>query len=356
MVQEAVTFEAEMQVLAAELGQHQLRVHQPGDAPLMTAEPASAVEPHLWRWDTIARMARRVAAVVPLERGGDRRTLRLVNPGLPYGATHTLWAALQTILPGEVATAHRHSVSAFRFIIEGQGASTTVEGERYPMETGDLLLTPAWLWHDHQHTGTAPMTWLDGLDIPLARALHAVFFQPYTAADQQPVNAVPDASLRRFGGPGMRPVGTMPTGRASPLPVYRWARTLETLEALAGTAPDPHDDVALEYLNPLTGGPALPTIGLGMQMLRPGVHTRAHRHTTSTVYHVVRGAGATIINGTRFDWGERDFFVVPPWAWHEHLNVSATDAAILFHMDDSPAMRALDFYREEAHSANDGRQ
>ena len=44
MVQEALTFEAEMQVLAAELGQHQLRVHQPGDPPLMTPEPMTAVE------------------------------------------------------------------------------------------------------------------------------------------------------------------------------------------------------------------------------------------------------------------------------------------------------------------------
>jgi gentisate 1,2-dioxygenase len=356
MVQEAAVLDPTMQALAAELGQHHLRVHQPGDPPLMTAEPVSTVQPHVWRWATIARMIQRVGEVVPLERGGDRRTLRLVNPGLPYGATHTLWAAIQCILPGEVATAHRHSVTAFRFIIEGAGASTTVDGERYPMEAGDVLLTPAWAWHDHQHTGTGPMVWLDGLDIPLVRALHAVFFQPYTA-DQQPVNACPDGALRRFGGaPGLRPLGAGPAGRPSPLPVYKWARTWEALQALAGTEPDPFDDVALEYQNPLTGGPALPTIGLAIQMLRPGVHTRAHRHTSSTVYHVVRGAGATIINGQRFDWGERDFLVVPPWAWHEHVNASAREVAVLFQMNDMPTMRALDLYREEAYGPNEGRQ
>jgi gentisate 1,2-dioxygenase len=355
MVQEAVDFDVAVQALNAELGEHHLRVHQPGDPPLMTREPTSTVLPHRWRWETIAQMTRRISEVVPLERGGDRRTLRLVNPGLPYGVTHTLWAAIQTILPGEVATCHRHSVSAFRYIVDGRQASTTVDGERYPMKTGDVLLTPAWSWHDHQHTGTEPMSWLDGLDIPLVRAMHAVFFEPYLT-DQQPVNAVPDAALRRFGGPGMRPVGAVPAGRASALPVFKWARTLETLRGLVGTEPDPYDDVAIEYQNPLTGAPALPTIGLGMQLLRPGVHTRAHRHTTSTVYHVVRGAGATIVNGTRYDWGARDFLVVPPWAWHEHLNASAREEAILFHMDDAPAMHALDLYRAEGYAPNDGRQ
>jgi gentisate 1,2-dioxygenase len=356
MVQEALAPDAAMQALATELGQHHLRVHQPDDPPLMTAEPRSTVQPYVWRWETLARMVGRVSEVVPLERGGDRRTLRLVNPGLPYGATHTLWASIQTILPGEVATAHRHSVSAFRFIIEGAGASTTVDGVRYPMETGDLLLTPGWAWHDHRHDGTAPMVWLDGLDIPLARALHAVFFEPY-GADQQPASRPDAESLYQYGAAGLRPVGAPPGSRASPLAVYKWDRTLAALEGMAATGPhDPYDDVAFEFRDPLSGRPALPTIGLGIQLLRPSVHTRAHRHTSSTVYHVVRGAGTTIIDGTAHDWGERDFLVVPPWAWHEHVNRSASQPAILFQMNDQPAMQALDLFREQSHPGATGQQ
>ena len=354
MAQNTLTVDTATQALAAELGQHHLRVHQPDDPPLMTAEPQSAVQAYLWRWDTVTRMIGRVSEVVPLERGGERRTLRLVNPGLPYGATHTLWASIQCILPGEVATAHRHSVSAFRFIIDGAGASTTVNGARYPMETGDLLLTPGWAWHDHRHDGSGPMVWLDGLDIPLARALHAVFFQPYTA-DQQ-VSSRPEAeSLAQFGAAGLRPVGVSHAGRPSALAVYKWDRTLAALQALAAAGPyDPCDDVAFQYRDPVTGRPALPTIGLGIQMLRPGVHTAAHRHTSSTVYHVVRGEGMTMVDGTAYDWGERDFLVVPPWAWHEHINRSAREPAILFQMNDEPTMRALDLYREEGRAGEAG--
>ena len=114
-----------------------------------------------------------------------------------------------------------------------------------------------------------------------------------------------------------------------------------------GGAPDPCDDVILGYRNPLTGGPAMRTIGLAMQLLRPGVHTLPHRHSTSTVYQAVRGAGVMAVNGERFAWKERDFIVVPPWAWHEHQNASSSEEAILFQFNDEPAMRALGLYREQ---------
>lgn len=324
-----------------------VRVHQPTDRPLMTAEPETTVEPYLWRWQDLRPLLQRVLETVPLEAGGERRTLRLVNPGLPYGTTHTLWASIQQILPGEIATAHRHTPAAFRFIIQGSGATTTVEGERYPMAPSDLLLTPSWTWHDHQHNGTEPMIWLDGLDIPLVRAMHAVFFEPYSQP-QQPVAEWPEDSLRRFGAGGLRPPGVRARDRWSPLLVYRWERTREALDDLARTKADPFDDVVLEYQNPLTGGPALPTIGLQIQLLRPGIHTQAHRHTSSTVYHVVQGAGYSRIGGARYDWAERDFLVVPPWTWHEHANISSKEPAILFQMNDIPVMAALDLYREEA--------
>ena len=174
-----------------------------------------------------------------------------------------------------------------------------------------------------------------------------MFFQPYTA-DQQVSLRPENESLAQFGTAGLRPIGVPHGGPPSALAVYKWDRTLAALEALAATGPhDPYDDVAFEYCDPLTGRPALPTIGLGIQMLRPGVDTAAHRHTSSTVYHVVRGEGTTIVNGTPHRWGARDFLVVPPWAWHEHVNASAQQPAIVFQMNDQPTMRALDLYREE---------
>jgi gentisate 1,2-dioxygenase len=333
--------------LEADLARVHLRVRQEGDPPLMTREPTTAVQPHVWRWRDVYELGKRVAESVSLGPGDDRRTLRLVNPGLPYGATHTLWAAVQEVLPGEVATAHRHTVSAIRFIIQGQGAATTVQGEHYPMRVGDVLLTPSWTWHDHENIGSEPMIWLDGLDIPLVRALNAIFFQPY-AEPKQPLAEWSEHSFRQYGFGTLRPLRpSQPAWNASPTLVYPWQRTLEALEALSGTQVDPFDDVALEYQNPLTGGPAMPTIGLAMQMLRPGVETRPHRHTSSSVHHVVRGEGATIIAGQRFDWSERDFFVVPPWAWHAHVNASAHEPAIVFQFNDVPLMQALGLYREE---------
>ena len=82
-------------------------------------------------------LVRRGAEVAPLSREAERRVLGFINPGLPdrFGATHTLWAGFQYVLPGEVAPAHRHSPAAIRFVIEGRGAFTTVDGDKCVMET-----------------------------------------------------------------------------------------------------------------------------------------------------------------------------------------------------------------------------
>ena len=328
--------------LNRELARQHLAVYQPDDPPLLTAEPVTAVQPYRWKWADLQPLLEQVAAGVSLDPGGNRRTLRLVNPGLPYGTTHTLWGGIQQVLPGEVAIAHRHTPSAFRFIIQGQGASTTVDGERYRMEPGDLLLTPNWCWHDHQNDGNETALWLDGLDIPLVRAMNAMFFEPY-AEDRQPVHGPPDSGTHKISAPGLLPPRSAPTF----LPIYKWSATLNALHALASTEPDPFDDALLEYRNPVSGEPALRTIGLAIQLLQPGARTSLHRHSSSTVYHVVRGSGASVVNGTTFEWSERDFVVVPPWAWHSHQNTSSSDEAILFQMNDVPAMQALGLYREQ---------
>jgi gentisate 1,2-dioxygenase len=321
----------------------------------MSPEPRPVARPHLWRWETLERQLGRAGELMTMDRGAERRVLLLVNPGLQatYATTHTLTACVQMIKPGEVAPAHRHSPTAIRFIIQGQGAYTTVEGERIAMRPGDLILTPSGTWHDHGNETDAPIIWMDGLDRPIITAFNASFFEPYPE-DRQPVLWTDEDSARRYGA-GVRPLGQGARGRYSPQRVYRWEETYATLRYLAAQGEaHPYDDVALEYVNPTTGGRALPTLGLSIQLLRPGVRTRAHRHTSSAVYHVFRGRGCTVIEGQRFEWAGGDFLALPPWSWHEHANTSVTDEAILFSITDLPAVEALGLYREEPYP--DGQQ
>jgi gentisate 1,2-dioxygenase len=300
-----------------------------------------------WPAAEVARLLEKLGAGIRLEAGGQRRTLRLTNPGLPYGTTPTFFASIQYILPGEVATAHRHAATALRFIMQGKGADTIVDGEQYQINEGDLVLTPSWSWHDHEHKGDAPMIWLDVLDISLVRSLHATFFEG-SAKPRQNVADVPDRSYREFGSGIMRPQRPNHSGLASPLLAYTSARAEEALRQAAGLEPDPYDDIALEYQNPLTGGPALPTLGTVLQMLRPGVTCKPHRHTGSVVYYIVRGSGSMTIDGQRFDWGKGDFIALPPWAVHAHANRSASEEAVMFQVNDIPVLKTLGLYREQA--------
>src|SRR5882724_4876799 len=164
---EKMTDVEERKALALELSKYGVRVAQPDDQPLFTIEPQSSMQPVHWKAANLDRLLRKIGASLKLEKGGQRRTLRLTNPGLPYGTTPSLWASIQVILPGEVASAHRHAATALRFIMEGEGADTIVDGEQYVINEGDLVLTPSWTWHDHEHKGSKPMIWLDVLDISL---------------------------------------------------------------------------------------------------------------------------------------------------------------------------------------------
>jgi len=323
---------------------------------MITRQPVYDAVPFLWRWSEVYPRILQ-AGQVPIERGGERRVLILNNPGLShlYTTTHNLYAGVQMVKPGEVAPAHRHTQSAIRFVIKGNGGYTAVEGERCYMEEYDLLLTPRWQWHDHGNQTTEPVIWMDGLDINLIRSLNASFFEPYPE-QVRPSDKPDNNSLKTYGGGALRPAWQKPyNDSGSPLLIYKWAKTYEALQQLAQVDASPFDDVALTYTNPLTGGPVLPTISAWVQMLRPGVHTQAHRHTTSAVYHVIEGAGSTIINGQRFDWQKGDFLALPPWCWHEHLNTSSSPA-LLFSITDTPVLEAFGLYREEAYTDNGGHQ
>jgi len=310
-----------------------------------TADPKTKVTPHLWKWDDVYDSLVQARDQIGIERGRtERRTIRLVNPGMrdTEMTSHTMLLACQMIQPGEVAPAHRHSMAAIRFIVQGTGAYTVVNGEKLMMTEGDLILTPQWTWHDHGHEGDVPMVWLDGLDVPLIQSLQVISYEPYTKEKQDTHASVQAAS--QFGM--TRPVA--PPDHPTPTPLhYRWEDTYRSLRSLAEQAANPYEGVALEYVNPLTGGSTLPTLSCWSQMLRPGERTHAHRHNSTSIYHAFRGSGTTVINGEALEWNKGDTFVVPLWSWHEHANRSAKEEAILFSMHDIPVLKAFGLYREE---------
>jgi gentisate 1,2-dioxygenase len=149
-----------------------------------------------------------------------------------------------------------------------------------------------------------------------------------------------------FGSGIMRPPGATHAKPSSPVLAYAWERAEAALLSAAALEADPYVDTLLEYQNPFTGGPALPTIGTALQRLRGGFRGDARRTTGSAVHYVVRGEGTTTVNGERFDWGRGDFIAIPPWAEHSFANRSADEDAVLFHVNDHPALRALGLWRE----------
>lgn len=335
----------ERRALSEQLADFNMRVAQPDDPPLFTRVPKPAMVPLHWKAADIATMLRAIGANLKLESGGQRRTLRLTNPGLPYGTTTTLWCSIQYILPGEIATAHRHTATALRFIMDGEGAYTTVDGERYAMRKGDLVLTPSLCWHDHEHHGDEPMVWLDVLDISLVRSLDATMFEP-GASELQAVSAVPEHAMLEYGSGLLRPVRRRQPEPAAPVPVYAWSKAIGALEAAAALDPDPYYDIAFEYRDPVRSGPALSTIGTILQRLRPGVRCRPHRNTGTSVLYVVRGHGSIEIEDARFDWGPGDFVSIPSWTSHALANASASEDAVLFHVNDRPALEKLGLFHE----------
>ena len=324
---------------------------------VMPPTPRPKAVPWLWKWSDLSGIADRSGDLIPIERGGDRRAIALSNPGLgglPY-ATPTLWAAVQILNGREVAPAHRHTAQAVRFIIEANGGYSTVQGDKVYLERGDMVINPPWYWHDHGSDGDGRSIWMDGLDIPLNNFLDASFFE-HAAGDAQEVTEVLDGSVLKYGVGQLRPAWEETSPEYPPIFSYKWADTERALNNLARVDSSPFDDVALEYTNPHSGRPVMDTISCWIQMLRPGVHTRAHRQVNSSVYYVHEGSGSTVIDGVRFDWAQGDMFVVPSWACHEHANGSTGAPAILFSIHDTPVMVALGKHREEAYTENDGRQ
>jgi gentisate 1,2-dioxygenase len=310
-----------------------------GETP--SYEPSAAMQPFHWKWADIEPVLDGAAKYVDIEHA-FRRNIGLDNP---TGRSKTINMGMQLILPHEKARAHRHTAEAIRFVIEGNGKVwSTVEGEALVMEPGDLILTPNWTWHDHVNESSERVVWVDGLNAAIAGYLQLSFREDYSKP-QQPVES--PAEFSRHASALARASWLKPSSSTPGVPYrYPWSETEKNLNVLKNTSGDPCDGIFLRYVNPWHGGPTLPFISCAIQLLTPGMKTRAHRHTSVGYYHVARGSGATRAGDADIHWNKKDFFVVPPWSWHQHENTGSEDA-ILFSMSDEAFLRPLGLYREE---------
>jgi gentisate 1,2-dioxygenase len=314
-------------------------------AALVPREPTPSALPAHFRYEALRPLLMEAGRLISA-REAERRVLVLENPGLRGASslTGTLYAGLQLILPGELAPSHRHSQSALRFVVEGGGAYTAVDGERTTMDPGDFIVTPAWTFHDHGNPGETPVVWLDGLDIPIVRFFDAGFSERYPQ-DSYPVARAEGDAGARFGQ-NLLPLEYRPHSGATPVFSYPYGRSREVLEKLRLSGPlDPHHGIKLQYSNPATGGYPMPTIAAFLQLLPRDFRGRSHRSTDGTVFSVVEGCGRSRVGGRVFDWAPKDVFVVPSWCPASH---EADDDAVLFSFSDRPAQKALGLWREHS--------
>jgi gentisate 1,2-dioxygenase len=337
--------------LQAQREQFYQRIDPHNMAPLWTrlrslvpAEPTPVGVPYRWRYAEVRPYVLESADHISA-REAERRVLILENPGLrgTSQVTGTLYAGLQLIMPGEIAPAHRHTQSALRFIVEGEGAFTAVEGEKTLMKPGDFVITPSWSWHHHGNESSRPMVWLDGLDIPMLAHFNSTFREDHRA-EEAPVSRPDGDALARYGS-GLLPVGYRTASLNSPVFNYPHARTREALHALTrGGEPDAHQGHLMRYANPVDGGWAMPTMATMIRLLPSGFGTKPYRSSDSLVSIVVEGSGAVEVGGQRLDLAAHDVFVVPGWIPY---SLHAQDDLVIFSYSDRAAQEKLGFFREQ---------
>lgn len=321
-------------------------------------EPRAHSVPMLWRYDDLRNLVLESARLVTPEAAG-RRVVYLANKKRKdvKAACGWLYAGIQVTQPGESTSAHRHAASALRFIMEGEKGYTIVDGHKIMLAENDFVITPNGAWHQHGvEADGKTCVWLDGLDIPLANALEA---NDYAVMDEkgQEVLFPVDYSPLTYSGSGLVPSDTVWDKPYSPLFKYAWIPTYEALKNAAKVRDgSPYDGIIMQYTNPRTGGPVMQTMGANIQLLKPGFKSKAHKHTGSSIYQCAKGKGYTIIEGVKYEWKAKDTFCVPSWTWHEHVNLSDTEDAVLFSFNDFPTITKLGFYQERVLNENNGHQ
>jgi gentisate 1,2-dioxygenase len=326
------------------------RISQLGMTPLWKVmgtlfrdEPVSRCAPAVWHFDDVKSLVMEAGGLITAEEA-KRRVLILENPALrgESRVTNTLFAGIQMIMPGEIAPAHRHVSSAIRFVLDGEGAYTAVEGEKAFMSPGDFVITANWAPHDHGNPSDKPMMWLDVLDAPTINFYETSFGEDFGSPTQETTRR--DGDSLSFYGSGVLPDGTAPSKR-TPIINYTYARTRPIIERMMAAGDiDKSHGARVRYANPSTGGPVLPTMGANLAMLPKGFGGEPYRSTDSTVFACAEGRGTTTVDGQVLEWGPRDVFVVPSWKRYAH---TAAAQSVLFSISDRPAQEALGIWREE---------
>ena len=306
-------------------------------------KPSRRTRPTLWKYADVRPNLLRAGELAPIEKA-ERRVLVLCNPGLGLEnmqATPSIYIGMQLILPGETAPTHRHTPMAVRFVVEGKGGYTLVQGEKLPMDRGDLILTPPKLWHEHGHEGTGPVIWLDALDLPLVYYLEASYA---IEGAPQPIDDPNNGSTMRFRQGGVVPYESLDRTRAEyPLLRFPWRDVRQTLSELASITPQDRS-VHLAYVNPETGRECMNTLGFSALMLRPGEVLRLPKRSASSVFHAVEGQGTATVDGIDMAFVECDTFAAPTHAEIRIANGSSKSPACVFIVDDAPLQRRLGFY------------
>jgi len=312
-----------------------LRALLPPKAPHTSTLPAH------WQWAAIRPLLLRAGELTPMEKA-ERRVLVLANPGRGLEnlqASATIYLGMQLVLPGETAPSHRHTPNAARIVVEGEGAVTLVEGEACAMAPGDLILTPTGQWHEHRHTGSVPVMWLDVLDLPLMVYLDV----SYAVEGTSQASHAPDYA---YAAGGLAPLmhGKRAQG-AYPLLRYEWQRTREALQAFAGRC-EAGSPVQLAYVNPETGGDCLNTLAFAALLLRPGEEITLPRVSAARVFHAVEGNGDAQVNDTAIVFEHADTFCAPGLATVRLANRSQKAPAYLVMADESPLQRKLGVHEQ----------
>jgi gentisate 1,2-dioxygenase len=313
--------------------------------PLWEIQQAHSDDVHVprgthWPWRTMHALVER-ACEVASPAVSERRVLSLIAPDAKPGEFHTITnlnAGLQIILPGEKARPHRHSMDALRFVLDGNGAVTRVDGKVAPMMRGDLVLTPGWCWHEHWHEGDGPIVWLDVLNVHAHLHLETFRFEPGPPHD---VPELPPEAA--FCGPNIVP-DVAPTPFS---PVFRFPLA-DVLRALEGTPSGRDGARRVRYANPLTGGSVMSLLDCTMLRLDAGTTTRPVSTSAHAVCAVVSGRGTTTIGDQRIDWEPNDVFTLPHDAPVVH---HATETAHVFVVTDREIYRRLDLLTERCEGA-----
>lgn len=309
---------------------------------ITTREPRALDAPMAWAWRDMLPLIERAAREVAME-DAERRVLLLTHPAFQgrVATTTNLSGGLQTLLPGETARAHRHSLQAIRFVMTGQGAVTSVNRQTCRMAEGDLVLTPAWTWHEHVHTGTERMVWFDGLDLPLLHQLDTMFFEiagpDADHADPRPTGAPVAQCDATLLGPDDGDSEGNPPNRYR----FSWQRALS---AINDAEPRVDGSRWLRYVDGQSGGAVLPTLDCYLLACAQGKPTRRYRSTSNAICVVARGSGSSQVGDAAISWSQHDVFTVPHWNWVSHT--AASDDAMIFMMTDRELLAALGYLRE----------